>query len=81
MTWLAKAAVKTDAGRVYRGSVDVSTKTPDLATRREKITAKFFDLCTPVLGQGKAKELAEAVFSLGQVGAVSKLIARIANQW
>jgi len=73
----AKVTVHTDNGKVYSGSSDILQQIPDLDTKKAKIKDKYTDLCGPVLGDAKTKDLAEAIMSLEDLVNVRELTEQI----
>ena len=73
----SRITVKTNDGRVYEGSYDVMSEIPDLEAKREKVKAKFRDLCAPVLGKKKTEELVKAFLSLETVENMRTLVESI----
>lgn len=60
----AKVEIETDAGKSYSAVSDILKIIPELEEKKSKISAKFLDLCTPVLGNQASAALGTAVDSL-----------------
>jgi 2-methylcitrate dehydratase PrpD len=60
----AKVEIETDAGKSYSAVSDILKTIPELEEKKSKISAKFLDLCTPVLGSQASAALGTAVDSL-----------------
>lgn len=73
----ARVTVHTDDGKVYSAFSDILEHIPDLETKKAKIKEKYTDLCGPVLGDAKTKDLAEVILSLEDLANVRELTNRI----
>ena len=57
VTWMgARVEVEVGSGKVYSEFFHVFEEVPGFRTKKAKIRDKYIDLCTPVLGEGKAKD-------------------------
>ena len=77
MSWLAKAKIEVASGRTYESEIDVGTIIYPIEVKKQKIGAKFEDLCTPVLGSAKTREVAESILSLDKVGNMADFVAGV----
>ncbi|MBI5568713.1 MAG: MmgE/PrpD family protein [Desulfomonile tiedjei] len=73
----AKVTLHTDNGNVYSGFSDILEQIPDLETKKAKITDKYTDLCGPVLGDAKTKDLAETILSMEDLANVREFTEQI----
>jgi 2-methylcitrate dehydratase PrpD len=69
----AVVEVKLRDGRELRQLTTQVRGTPGNPVTREEIAEKTLDLCAPVLGKGRARELIEAVWQIEKVTNVRKL--------
>ena len=60
----ARVEIETDSGKSYTAVSDILKLIPELKEKKFKISAKFVDLCTPVLGNQTTAALEAAVDSL-----------------
>jgi 2-methylcitrate dehydratase PrpD len=60
----ARVEIETDSGKSYTAVSDILKLIPELTEKKAKISVKFVDLCTPVLGNQTAAALEAAVDSL-----------------
>jgi 2-methylcitrate dehydratase PrpD len=60
----ARVEIETDSGKSYTAVSDILKVIPELKEKKSKISAKFKDLCTPVLGNQTTATLGTAVDSL-----------------
>ena len=63
----ADVEVKTTGGTVYSAFSDVFQEVPGLDVKKEKIRAKFEDLCGPVLGDRQTDQIRDAILSLDKL--------------
>jgi len=73
----ARVEVQTNAGRTFEAYVDIFKNIPDLATKKQKIAAKFTDLCQPVAGEKKTRKILEAVTHLEEIDSLATLTALV----
>jgi 2-methylcitrate dehydratase PrpD len=60
----ADVELETAAGEVHSAFSDILQEVPPLEVKKEKLRAKFEDLCGPVLGGRKTEEIRDAILSL-----------------
>lgn len=60
----ATVEIVTQAGEVRSASSDILQEVLPLEVKRQKIGAKFQDLCPPVIGSGRAEAVREAILNL-----------------
>jgi 2-methylcitrate dehydratase PrpD len=77
MSWTARAKIEDQSGEVYESEVDVGTKIYGIEVKKERIGAKFADLCTPVLGSETTKDLAELLSSMDKLDNVRGFVSRV----
>jgi 2-methylcitrate dehydratase PrpD len=70
----AKVTVETYSGKVLLGSNDILNEIPELETKKEKVQAKFLDLCVPVLGRQASEEIRRSVLTMENVLNMKNLI-------
>lgn len=63
----SKIELETNSGNTYTKNVDILKDIPELETKKIKIKDKFTDLCSPVIGANKTKELLMAIDSLEEI--------------
>lgn len=73
----AKVEVKTKSGRVLQGSNDILNEIPELEIKKEKVRAKFMDLCAPFLGRGQAEKIMKSVLALEDLKNMKTFVKRI----
>ncbi|MDQ7783991.1 MAG: MmgE/PrpD family protein [Desulfomonilaceae bacterium] len=73
----AKVTVRTDDGKTYSAFSDILEQIPALETKKVKIADKYADLCGPVLGDEKTKDIAETILALDELANVRDLTERI----
>lgn len=56
--------VKTADGKVHRAFSDILQQIPPFEIKKERVCGKFLDLCSPVVGRGKASRLKEKIEGL-----------------
>ncbi|MDY6935120.1 MAG: MmgE/PrpD family protein [Spirochaetota bacterium] len=56
--------IETKDGRVNSAFSDILQEIPEYEVKKDKIKAKFLDLCSPILGEAKTIEIVEDIFSL-----------------
>jgi len=71
----ATVEVETVGGQVYSAFSDILQEVPALEVKKEKLRAKFGDLCSPVLGDRKTEEVRDAILSLEKLEDIQPLIA------
>ena len=69
----ARVTAKTNEGKEYTCVADIFKQIPPLEAKRNKVRAKFLDLCGAKLGTEKAKELSEAILSIEKMGNIRKI--------
>jgi len=69
----ADVEVKTTGGNIHSAFSDVFQEVPGLDVKKEKIRAKFEDLCGPVLGDRKTEQVRDAILSLDKLEDVRPL--------
>ena len=74
---LSRVEIETKEGKSYSASSDVFSEIPELELKREKIKAKFIDLCEPVLGEKKIKGLVDAITGLKETDSLEELIRHL----
>lgn len=73
----ARVTAKTNDGKEFTCVADIFKQIPPLETKRNKVRAKFMDLCGATLGAEKAKELSEAILSIEKMGNIRKFVAQV----
>ena len=73
----ANVEVKTNSNTVFQGFSDILNEIPELEIKKGKVQNKFMDLCAPVLGKNKSKEIMEALLALEDLKNMKNLIERI----
>jgi len=73
----AKVEVQTYSGRMLQGSHDILNEIPELEIKKEKVKAKFMDLCAPVLGRKTSEDIMGSVLALEDFKNMKTLIERI----
>ncbi|MBI5592953.1 MAG: MmgE/PrpD family protein [Deltaproteobacteria bacterium] len=63
----ARVEIETDSGKTYTAVSDILKLIPELTEKKAKISAKFVDLCTPVLGSQATAALEASVDSLENI--------------
>jgi 2-methylcitrate dehydratase PrpD len=71
----ADVELETADGMVYSASSDIFQEVPPLEVKKEKLRAKFEDLCGPVLGDRKTEEIRDAILSLDTLEDIGVLFA------
>lgn len=70
---LTEMEMEMDDGRRFSASHDAGIPTPSIEEQGRKLEAKFLALVSPVLGQGRAQEIAAIVLHLDKLSSVSDL--------
>ncbi len=70
----ARVEIETDSGKSYTAVSDILKAIPELKEKKSKISAKFIDLCTPVLGNQTTAALETAVDSLETIDNMQTLV-------
>lgn len=70
----ARVTVKTNEGKEYSCASDILKQIPLLEAKKNKVKAKFLDLCGAALGAEKAKALSEAILSIEKMGNIRKFV-------
>ncbi len=73
----AKVEVETNSNTVFQGFSDILNEIPELEIKKKKVQDKFMDLCAPVLGKKKSKEIMEAFLSLENLKNMKNLVEHI----
>lgn len=76
-SWLARAEMEVNSGRVCESIADVSEDIPELEIKKKKIGSKFDDLCGPILGEVKAGRIKDMILSLEELKNVGAFIDQI----
>jgi 2-methylcitrate dehydratase PrpD len=76
---LLEAAIELEIrnGKIYKKDNDVMKDIPNLEKKREKITAKFFDLSSLYLCKEEAQNLVETINSIDQIDNVQKFTKQL----
>jgi 2-methylcitrate dehydratase PrpD len=72
-TTRAKVSVMTTGGRLT-ADADTGTPAADLSTQRARLREKFDALTTPVLGESRPQELAEAALNVDRLSIAARLL-------
>ena len=75
----ARAELVTFSGQSRELQVDVLREVPGLENKREKVGAKFVDLCEPLFGRHLTARLAQMILSLDRDMPVSRLMEEAAG--
>jgi len=70
----ADVTVKTAEGKVHSAFSDVFEEVPGLEVKKEKVRAKFEDLCGPVLGDRKAEQVRDAILHFDKLEDIQPLL-------
>lgn len=70
----ARVRVEMDGGRDCETEFDTGVPAADLGSQGERLQRKFRALASPVLGERRAAELADAAWSAEQLGSVAELL-------
>lgn len=65
-------------GRSLKAFSDILQQIPSLEVKQERVASKFLDLCEPVLGRGKSRELQEKIRvldTLADMGDMAEILA------
>ena len=73
----ARTELETNSGESYEAFVDVFEEIPDLETKKEKIKAKFMDICIPLLGEMKTEKIKEEILSLDSIINMKSFVEQI----
>ena len=65
--WPAVAQITTRAGQTHAARIDFPKGDPKNPMTREELVAKFHNLATPALDEGRRRKTAEACLQLDQV--------------
>ncbi len=71
----ATVEIVTQTGEVRSASSDILQEVLPLEVKREKIKAKFQDLCPPVMGAGRAKTVQEAILGIERLSSLAVLFS------
>lgn len=71
----ADVEMETVTGEVHSASSDILQQVPPLEVKREKLRAKFEDLCGPVLGERRTAEIRDAILRLDELDDIRPLFA------
>jgi 2-methylcitrate dehydratase PrpD len=71
----ADVELRTRSGEVYSASSDILQEVPALEVKREKLATKFEDLCKPVLGERKTREIRDVILGLDGLEDIRPLLA------
>jgi 2-methylcitrate dehydratase PrpD len=66
----SRVEVETYDGKVHSGFSDILQQIPPLAVKKERIRAKFFDLCEPVVGEKRTKKMAKDIARLEEIASM-----------
>jgi len=69
----ADVEIETTGGKAHCASCDVFQEVPGLEVKREKIRAKFEDLCGQVLGDRKTEQVRDAILNLDKLKDIQPL--------
>ena len=72
----SEVIVTMDDGVVYREFDNVSVPSRDLDDQGRRLEEKFVTLASPVIGEGKARELVDLVRELEQIESMNELVQR-----
>ncbi|MBW2091574.1 MAG: MmgE/PrpD family protein [Deltaproteobacteria bacterium] len=70
----SRIEIETTDGQVHSAFKDIFREIPELDVKKKKISAKFADLCEPVLGADKTQKLMDAFLSLEKIENLATLI-------
>lgn len=70
----ARVKLKTASGEEYTESHDILENIPGLEAKKKKIKNKFQDLCAPLLGETRAKELIDEILALEKTENMRSLV-------
>jgi 2-methylcitrate dehydratase PrpD len=73
----AKVEVETHSGQIFQGSNDILNEIPELEIKKEKVRAKFMDLCAPALGRKTSEDTMGSVLALEDFKNMKTFIERI----
>jgi Uncharacterized protein involved in propionate catabolism len=73
----SRVEVETNSGKVHNRFVDITKDIPELELKRSKITDKFTDLCSPILGDKKTEGLVKAILSLEKIDNMQTFVEQI----
>jgi 2-methylcitrate dehydratase PrpD len=73
----ARVEVETNTGDVYSAYSNILNEIPELDEKKSKIEDKFTDLCEPILGKQKTRELVEVITNLEKLEDINSLIELI----
>ncbi len=69
----AKVEMETVGGNKFDAYSDIFKEIPELSVKQEKIRAKCFDLCDPVIGKEKTDRLIRTITSLEETDSLNDL--------
>ena len=70
----AEVDVEKESGVIYSAFSDVIHEIPELEVKRSKIEKKFLDLCIPVLGDQKARQLVESLSGMEKINDMKSFV-------
>jgi hypothetical protein len=73
----SRVEVETTKGGMYTASADILQQIPSLDVKRDRIRNKALDLCQPVLGKDKTRELLRQMEDLETVRNMKSLAANL----
>ena len=76
----ARVEIETKSGRAYTAVSDILKVIPELQEKKSKISAKFKDLCSPVLGNQTADAMDIAVDSLETIDNMKTFVKSVQKE-
>jgi 2-methylcitrate dehydratase PrpD len=68
----SRVEMETKGGEVHSAFVDVLKEVPPLEMKRERVRAKYVDLCGPVIGEERTGALADEIFGMERLANVRR---------
>lgn len=73
----ARVEIETDSGKSYSAVSDILKTIPELEEKKSKISAKFVDLCTPVLGNQTTVKLENSIDALETIDNMQTFVGSV----
>jgi hypothetical protein len=72
----SRVEIETNSGMLHTKYTDVTEETPEIMIKRKRISEKYFELCSPLLGYTKAAESLQCIDSLEKVDNIRKFVEK-----
>ena len=76
----ARVEIETDSGKSYSAVSDILKAIPELDEKKSKISAKFIDLCTPVLGNQTTANLENSIDALETIDSMQTFVRSVQKE-